>query len=54
MFAWQNAPGSRLELPGLALGPLEPSDSGDSSAQESAKFDLTLALPRAGIASSGS
>ena len=44
MFAWQNAPEERLELPGLALGPLDPSDSGDSSPRVSAKFDLSLAL----------
>ncbi|HEX6746978.1 MAG TPA: amino acid adenylation domain-containing protein, partial [Longimicrobium sp.] len=44
MFAWQNAPVSRPELPGLALAPLDPADSGDSSSQGSAKFDLSLAL----------
>ncbi|HEX2076067.1 MAG TPA: condensation domain-containing protein, partial [Longimicrobium sp.] len=44
MFAWQNAPGSRLELPGLALGPLDPSGSGGSSSQVTAKFDLALEL----------
>ncbi|HEU0077877.1 MAG TPA: condensation domain-containing protein, partial [Longimicrobiaceae bacterium] len=43
-FAWRNAPGGRLELPGLAPGPLDPSDSGDSSAQVSAKLDLSLSL----------
>ncbi|WP_331023625.1 amino acid adenylation domain-containing protein [Longimicrobium sp.] len=44
MFAWQNAPGERLELPGLALGPLDPEGSGGSSLPVSAKFDLSLAL----------
>jgi amino acid adenylation domain-containing protein len=44
MFAWQNAPGGPLELPGLALGPLDTGDSGDSSSQVPAKFDLSLAL----------
>jgi amino acid adenylation domain-containing protein len=44
MFAWQNAPGGRLELPGLALGPLDTLDSGDSSSQVSAKVDLALSL----------
>ncbi|HST62734.1 MAG TPA: amino acid adenylation domain-containing protein, partial [Longimicrobium sp.] len=44
LFAWQNAPGARLELPGLALGPLDPADSGDAPAQVSAKFDLALSL----------
>ncbi|MFL5537678.1 MAG: amino acid adenylation domain-containing protein, partial [Longimicrobiaceae bacterium] len=42
MFAWQNAPGGSLELPGLTLGPLDPADSGDSSSQ--ARLDLSLAL----------
>ncbi|HEV3051384.1 MAG TPA: amino acid adenylation domain-containing protein, partial [Longimicrobium sp.] len=41
MFAWQNAPGGSLELPGLALEPL---DSGNASSQVAAKFDLTLTL----------
>ncbi|HWK88632.1 MAG TPA: amino acid adenylation domain-containing protein, partial [Longimicrobium sp.] len=41
MFAWQNAPGSGLELPGLALAPLRPTGS---AAQVTAKFDLSLAL----------
>ncbi|HEU4560010.1 MAG TPA: amino acid adenylation domain-containing protein, partial [Longimicrobium sp.] len=41
MFAWQNAPGGRLELPGLTLGLLDPAGS---SAQVSAKFDLALSL----------
>ncbi|HEX2081548.1 MAG TPA: condensation domain-containing protein, partial [Longimicrobium sp.] len=40
-FAWQNAPGSGLELPGLALAPLGPTGS---AAQVTAKFDLSLAL----------
>ncbi|HYR10453.1 MAG TPA: condensation domain-containing protein, partial [Longimicrobium sp.] len=44
MFAWQNAPGESLELPGLALGPLDALDSGDSSSWASAKFDLSLTL----------
>ncbi|HVG45825.1 MAG TPA: amino acid adenylation domain-containing protein, partial [Longimicrobium sp.] len=44
MFAWQNAPGGSLELPGLALGPLDPAGSGGSSPQVSARFDLSLAL----------
>ncbi|WP_420129475.1 amino acid adenylation domain-containing protein [Longimicrobium sp.] len=38
-FAWQNAPGGRLELPELAVSPLDPAGS-----QASAKFDLSLAL----------
>ncbi|HYH82549.1 MAG TPA: condensation domain-containing protein, partial [Longimicrobium sp.] len=38
MFAWQNAPGGRAELPGLELTLLPP-DAGDT-----AKFDLTLTL----------
>jgi amino acid adenylation domain-containing protein len=41
MFAWQNAPGASLELPGLAARPLDPADS---AAQETAKFDLSLTL----------
>ncbi|HEX2080604.1 MAG TPA: condensation domain-containing protein, partial [Longimicrobium sp.] len=41
MFAWQNAPGSGLELPGLALARLSPAGS---AAQVTAKFDLSLAL----------
>ncbi|HEX2077236.1 MAG TPA: amino acid adenylation domain-containing protein, partial [Longimicrobium sp.] len=44
MFAWQNAPGGSLELPGLALGPLDPAGSAGSSSQETAKFDLSLTL----------
>ena len=40
-FAWQNAPGGGLELPGLALAPLGPTGS---AAQVTAKFDLSLAL----------
>ncbi|HEX2190263.1 MAG TPA: amino acid adenylation domain-containing protein, partial [Longimicrobiaceae bacterium] len=43
-FAWQNAPGGSLELPGLTLEPLDPADSGGSPSQASAKFDLSLAL----------
>ncbi|HEX6750909.1 MAG TPA: amino acid adenylation domain-containing protein, partial [Longimicrobium sp.] len=41
MFAWQNAPDGTLELPGLAL---DPTGSGGSAPQVSAKFDLSLAL----------
>ncbi|HET7233827.1 MAG TPA: amino acid adenylation domain-containing protein, partial [Longimicrobium sp.] len=41
MFAWQNAPGGSLELPGLALDPMDPAGS---TSQVSAKFDLSLAL----------
>jgi amino acid adenylation domain-containing protein len=44
MFAWQNAPEESLEMPGLAVGPPDPMDSGDSSSQSPAKFDLSLAL----------
>jgi amino acid adenylation domain-containing protein len=44
MFAWQNAPGGSLELPGLAVGPPDPSGSGDSSSPAAAKFDLSLVL----------
>ncbi|HET7465003.1 MAG TPA: condensation domain-containing protein, partial [Longimicrobium sp.] len=44
MFAWQNAPGGGLELPGLAPVPLDPAGSGASPPQVSAKFDLSLAL----------
>jgi amino acid adenylation domain-containing protein len=44
MFAWQNAPGESLELPGLALGPLDPAGSGGASLPVSAKFDLSLSL----------
>ncbi|HEX9936446.1 MAG TPA: amino acid adenylation domain-containing protein [Longimicrobium sp.] len=38
MFAWQNAPGSRLELPGLSLAPA------DAAPHVTAKFDLLLSL----------
>ena len=38
MFAWQNAPGGDLQLPGLTVA--DP-DAGDA---DTAKFDLTLAL----------
>jgi amino acid adenylation domain-containing protein len=41
MFAWQNAPGSRLELPGLAL---DLSDSAGSPSQVNTEFDLSLVL----------
>ena len=40
MFAWQNAPEGRLELPGLEIKPLEWS-------YQAAKFDLTLSLREA-------
>ncbi|HYW06754.1 MAG TPA: amino acid adenylation domain-containing protein, partial [Longimicrobium sp.] len=42
MFAWQNTPGGRLELPGLELGSVR----GD--AHDTAKFDLSLSLGEAG------
>ncbi|HEX9939603.1 MAG TPA: amino acid adenylation domain-containing protein [Longimicrobium sp.] len=64
MFVWQNAPGGRLELPGLAQAPLGPpprpgSMSGPVSEpasepasalepQVTAKFDLLLALAESG------
>jgi amino acid adenylation domain-containing protein len=38
MFAWQNAPASRLELPGLSLAPA------DAAPHVTAKFDLLLSL----------
>ncbi|HLL45402.1 MAG TPA: amino acid adenylation domain-containing protein, partial [Longimicrobiaceae bacterium] len=38
MFAWQNAPASRLELPGLSLAPA------DAAPHVNAKFDLLLSL----------
>ncbi|HEU0299134.1 MAG TPA: FkbM family methyltransferase, partial [Longimicrobium sp.] len=41
MFAWQNAPRDRLELPGLELSPLQ------GAAWETAKFDLSLTLAEA-------
>jgi amino acid adenylation domain-containing protein/thioester reductase-like protein len=41
MFAWQNAPGGGVELPGLALAPL---GATGSAARVTAKFDLSLAL----------
>jgi amino acid adenylation domain-containing protein len=44
MFVWQNAPDARAELPGLALAAVDPSGSGDSPSQVSAKFDLALTL----------
>ncbi|HET7462914.1 MAG TPA: AMP-binding protein, partial [Longimicrobium sp.] len=43
-FAWRNVPGSRLALPGLALGPPDTAGSGGSSSPVSAKFDLSLAF----------
>src|SRR5882762_9017944 len=42
MFVWQNAPGGKLELPGLEIKPLE------SGGYQGAKFDLTLTLGEAG------
>ncbi|HET7233248.1 MAG TPA: condensation domain-containing protein, partial [Longimicrobium sp.] len=39
LFAWQNADRQRLELPGLALGPV-----GAPSPHVTAKFDFTLSL----------
>ncbi|HSU17581.1 non-ribosomal peptide synthetase [Longimicrobium sp.] len=39
MFAWQNAPGGKLELPGLELAPVP-----GGVAEETAKFDLSLSL----------
>jgi amino acid adenylation domain-containing protein len=42
MFAWQNAPGGKLALPGLKLAP-----AGDAS-HVTAKFDLMLSLGDAG------
>ncbi|HEU4562188.1 MAG TPA: amino acid adenylation domain-containing protein, partial [Longimicrobium sp.] len=44
LFAWQNAPGGRLELPGLALDTLDLLGAGDSSPRVAAKFDLSLGL----------
>ncbi|HEX2189524.1 MAG TPA: amino acid adenylation domain-containing protein, partial [Longimicrobiaceae bacterium] len=38
MFAWQNAPASRLELPGLRLS------AGDAAPRATAKLDLLLSL----------
>ncbi|MFL5540566.1 MAG: amino acid adenylation domain-containing protein, partial [Longimicrobiaceae bacterium] len=43
-FGWENAPDGTPELPGLAVGPLDPAGSGGSPPQGSAKFDLSLAL----------
>jgi amino acid adenylation domain-containing protein len=42
LFAWQNASGGRLELPGLALAPAGRPEQG------AAKFDLSLSLSEAG------
>ncbi|HST62969.1 MAG TPA: amino acid adenylation domain-containing protein, partial [Longimicrobium sp.] len=42
LFAWQNALGERLELPGLQSAAVP------SSAQETAKFDLALTLAESG------
>jgi amino acid adenylation domain-containing protein len=52
MFSWQNAPESRLELPGLALAPLPQTDAADvadvadvgTESSATAKFDLSLFL----------
>jgi syringomycin synthetase protein SyrE len=44
MFAWQNAPGGRLELPGLSLAAPGPAGSGGAASQVTAKFDLSLTL----------
>jgi amino acid adenylation domain-containing protein len=44
MFAWQNAPEGRLDLPGLAPVPLHPAGSGGSAGPLPAKFDLSLTL----------
>ena len=38
MFAWQNTPQERLELPGLEISPVQ------SALHKVAKFDLTLSL----------
>ena len=48
MFAWQNAQGESLELPGLALGPLYPAASGGPPSQGNARYDLSLALREEG------
>ena len=54
MFAWQNAPEGRPELPGQAGGAgsegsaSQAADSGASASQAAAKFDLSLALGEAG------
>jgi non-ribosomal peptide synthetase component F len=44
MFTWQNAPESRLELPGLALAPLPlvGEVSAETASSATAKFDLSL------------
>ncbi|HEX8695266.1 MAG TPA: amino acid adenylation domain-containing protein, partial [Longimicrobium sp.] len=42
MFAWQNAPRPRLELPGLELAPVP------GAAQATAKFDISLTLSERG------
>jgi amino acid adenylation domain-containing protein len=42
LFAWQNTPRETLSLPGLTLAPLA------GAAQETAKFDLSLALQETG------
>ncbi|HEU0302475.1 MAG TPA: amino acid adenylation domain-containing protein, partial [Longimicrobium sp.] len=42
LFAWQNAPGGRLALPGLRV------DAEGGRARETAKFDLSLTLQEAG------
>jgi amino acid adenylation domain-containing protein len=48
MFAWQNAPGGGLELPGLTLVPA------GGGAQAAAKFDLSLGLHETGGRVAGS
>jgi non-ribosomal peptide synthetase component F len=51
MFTWQNAPESRLELPGLALAPLR---LGGAATGATAKFDLSLTLSEFGGRIAGS
>ncbi|HEU4882424.1 MAG TPA: amino acid adenylation domain-containing protein, partial [Longimicrobium sp.] len=48
LFSWHNAPDGTLELPGVAVGPLDQAGSAGSSSRESAKFDLTLTLAESG------
>ncbi|HEU0302507.1 MAG TPA: condensation domain-containing protein, partial [Longimicrobium sp.] len=43
MFAWQDAAGGSLRLPGLVVAPIEPPGEGAT-----AKFDLSLELARSG------
>ncbi|HYW09022.1 MAG TPA: amino acid adenylation domain-containing protein [Longimicrobium sp.] len=42
LFAWQNTPGGRTELPGLTMGGV------GAPSQDTAKFDLSLSLQEAG------